>query len=157
MYYSLYNSPLGIITLYCEDNYLTGLYLEGQKNKIDNSKYLRNDDLKIFKDTKKWLDMYFAKEIPNLRIDIKLKGTEFQIKVWNQLQEVPYGKTVTYKDIRDKLDSSQRLSCRAVGNAINKNPISIIVPCHRVIGSNNKLVGYNGGIEYKKYLLNIEK
>lgn len=157
MYYSLYNSPLGNITLYCEDNYLTGLYLEGQKNKIDNSKYLRNDDLKIFKDTKKWLDMYFAKEIPNLRIDIKLKGTEFQMKVWNLLQEVPYGKTVTYKDIRDRLDSSQRLSCRAVGNAINKNPISIIVPCHRVIGSNNKLVGYNGGIEYKKYLLNIEK
>ncbi len=88
-------------------------------------------------------------------LSLSLKGTDFQIKDWNALLDIPYGETRTYKDIAIKIGNPK--SCRAVGLANHKNPISIIIPCHRVIGTNGKLTGYGGGIQIKKYLLEIEK
>lgn len=157
MYYSIYKSKIGDIKLYSDGKSLTNLYLTGQSNKLNDNDYLRNDNLEVFIKTKKWLDDYFSYGKPSIKIDIKLEGTTFQRKIWNILLEIPYGSTLTYKDVRDKADSTKKLSCQAVGNAIKKNPISIIVPCHRVIGTNNQLIGYNGGIKLKEYLLNIEK
>ena len=156
MYKSIYKSEIGNIYLISDGLYLTHLFIEGQNSKINLKTLKLNDNLEIFKSVKKWLDMYFNKEIPNINIKMKLNGTIFQRKVWKILKTIPYGKTITYKDIRNILDKTKKLSCQAVGNAINKNPISIIIPCHRVIGSNNKLIGYNGGINIKRYFLELE-
>lgn len=158
MYYSSkYNSKVGLITLICDGEYLTNLYIENQKYKLKTC--IENNNLQIFKDTKKWLDKYFNGDIPTINIKIKLEGTPFQKEVWNILTKIPYGKTITYKDIgltifnnRDK----NKIPYQAIGQAVGKNPISIIIPCHRVIGSNGNLTGYNGGIEIKEKLLKIE-
>ena len=98
---------------------------------------------------------YFSKKRKSFDIPIKLEGTEFQKRVWDALIQIPYGKTCTYKDIAEKIGNPK--ACRAVGGANNKNPIMIIVPCHRVIGKNGDLVGYAGGIEVKQKLLDLEQ
>ncbi len=97
---------------------------------------------------------FFSGKRTEFTIKYTLKGTEFQKKVWNALCDIPYGTTCSYKDIAKAIDNEK--ACRAVGLANNKNPISIIVPCHRVIGSNGNLVGYGGGLEMKQFLLHLE-
>lgn len=155
IYTSFYNSILGKIILYSEGENLTGLYFEGQKNfpKIEN--VITDNNIKIFKDTKKWLDEYFKGENPTIKnLSIKPNGTEFQLKVWQKLTEIPYGQTVSYSEIANILETK---SSRAIGNAVSTNPISIIIPCHRVIGKDGKLTGYAGGLDKKIQLLKIEK
>lgn len=112
-------------------------------------------ETELIKKTKEQLLEYFFHKRTNFDIQILLIGSDFQKKVWNTLIKIPYGETTSYKSIAEKINNPN--ASRAVGNANNKNPISIIVPCHRVIGIDKKLVGYAGGLEIKKFLLNIEQ
>lgn len=156
-FYSIYQSPLGSITLTSDGVALTGLYFEGE---TDTSSIVPKA-LDVFCDVKAWLDGYFVgKDLP-ITFPIRFTcGTAFSLTVWELLREIPYGKTVSYKELANKVACKlgvERMSAQAVGNAVGKNPISIIVPCHRVIGSNGKLVGYRGGLDKKEYLLRLEQ
>ena len=153
-YKTSYISPLGKITLISDGIYLTHLFIKGQKHRIDVSCISKKDDLLIFKETKDWLDQYFQKQNPITQINLKAEGTPFQKQVWSLLLTIPYGKTMTYKEIAQKI--SPTMSCQAVGQAVGHNPISIVVPCHRVIAASGKLTGYAGGIEVKRWLLTHE-
>lgn len=108
----------------------------------------------VMEETKRQLELYFCGELREFSIPLLPRGTEFQVKVWEALQKIPYGTTASYKDIAVAIGSPK--SCRAVGGANNKNPISIIIPCHRVIGADGKLVGYGGGLDIKEKLLHLE-
>ena len=160
-YISYYNSILGKILIISNEEEVTGLYFERAKfypKELD--KDIKETESAIIEKTKNWLDIYFKGENPNFNISIKPKGTEFQKEVWKLLCDIPYGNTVTYKDIAKRIAINKGIevmSSQAVGKANSKNPISIIIPCHRVIGVDKKLVGYSGGIERKQKLLEIEK
>ena len=160
-YICKYDSPVGEIKILSDGTFLKKLLIKGQGDVLENIKeYQYNDNLEIFKNTKKWLDMYFEGKEPKIDIPIKLEGTDFRINVWNKLLEIPYGKTVTYKNIADEIAKERnikKMSAQAVGGAVGHNPIAIIVPCHRVIGTDGSLVGYGGGINLKQKLLKIEK
>ncbi len=140
-----YDSPLGNITLASDGHSLTALQI-GQR--ISDS-----DILPVFDVTRRWLDIYFSGREPDFIPPIRLQGTPFQIKVWQQLQTIPYAATITYGDLARRLDIR---SAQAVGGAVGRNPIAIIIPCHRVIGSSGSLVGYAYGLECKRYLLELE-
>ena len=160
MYKSFYFSPLGKIVLLEENNYLTNRYFESQKNFEPEIKDIKEKDLKIFKETKKWLDCYFRGEIPDYTPELLLKGTEFQLEVWELLKNIQYGKITTYKEIAQTIAKKRgikKMSAQAIGGAISKNPVAIIIPCHRVIAQNGSLTGYAGGIKRKEELLKIEK
>jgi methylated-DNA-[protein]-cysteine S-methyltransferase len=135
---------------------LIGLWIKGQKYHGDNlfDAMAEKDDLPVFDDTKKWLDDYFAGKQPALlRLALAPIGGEFRQKVWRILCQIPYGKTSTYKDIAKEVKCK---SAQAVGGAVGHNPISIIIPCHRVVGVNGSLTGYAGGIKTKIKLLELE-
>ena len=177
MTYTTHDSPIGNITLASNGTALTGLWFEGQKHFVDTlaSDPKQNPDLPIFKQTRKWLDLYFAGESPDFIPPLAPKGTPFQQKVWELLLAIPYGNTVTYGEIAQRVvetqliaslqDASlkgaflpkQRMSAQAIGGAVGRNPIAIIIPCHRVIGANGTLTGYAGGLERKKHLLKLEQ
>lgn len=148
---AIYNSPLGPITLTSIGEVLTALKF----NPIDTIVTIDTKATKkIFQDTIRWLDIFFSGRQPDFTPQISLQGTDFQLRVWHALMEIPYGQTTTYGDL------ARRLGCRsaqAVGGAVGRNPIAVIVPCHRVIGSDGSLTGYAYGVEYKQYLLQIEK
>ena len=146
MYYNVYLSNIGNIVLESDGTYLVGLYFDEQIPSIIT-------DLKIFAETKNWLDIYFAGKNPNFKIPIKFRGTSFQIKVWQFLENIEYGKYTSYGDIAKNLNTSPR----AVGNAVGKNKIAIIIPCHRVLGKDKSLTGFAYGLDRKKYLLDLEK
>jgi len=112
-------------------------------------------ETKLIRKAKEQLDEYFNGERKEFTLPLEPKGTDFQRKVWQTLINISYGRTKTYKEIAAEVGNEK--ACRAVGMANNKNPIAIIIPCHRVIGSNNKLIGYAGGLELKERLLNLEK
>lgn len=155
LYKSIYKSPLGLLTLISDKDTLNYILFENDRFYENLKAKAIEKDLKIFTQTKLWLDKYFKGQNPNINeLNINPKGTIFQIKVWNILKTIPYGKTITYKEIAKKLNKPK--SYRAVGSAIGHNPIPIIIPCHRVIGANNKLTGYSGGIENKIKLLKLE-
>lgn len=139
-----------------KDKNLRGESLGHEKNKVSGEKIC---DDKILGETKKWLDLYFSGEEPNFTPKLKLEGTEFRRDVWKILLEIPYGETLTYKDIAEKLMASgkyERMSSQAVGGAVGHNPISIIIPCHRVVGTSGSLTGYAGGLARKVKLLELE-
>ncbi|MDR1796391.1 MAG: methylated-DNA--[protein]-cysteine S-methyltransferase [Clostridiales Family XIII bacterium] len=154
-------SPLGALTLACtaDGGALTGLWLEGQKYHGDAlfAAMPRKDDLPVFDAAKDWLSRYFAGEKPPVSgLPLRPEGTAFQQAVWRILLEIPYGGVSTYGDIARKIDLQRAgapTSARAVGGAVGRNPISIIIPCHRVIGADGSLTGYAGGIEKKSWLL----
>jgi len=156
------NSPIGKLTLCATKDALIGVWIEGQKYFCDTvSETIEKDDLKIFDETKKWLHEYFKGNKPKIK-DLKLApiGNEFRQRVWKILCEIPYGETITYGEIAEIIANEKgikRMSAQAVGGAVGHNPISIIIPCHRVVGKNGSLTGYAGGLEVKKYLLNLEK
>ena len=158
-----YHSPLGKITMAGEENYITGLWFDGQKYFADtlSPSYVYDEKrLPVFDRAKEWLDCYFTGKQPAFTPPLRLSGTPFRLMVWALLQEIPYGKTVTYKDIAEKIAARigrTRMSAQAVGGAVAHNPVSIIVPCHRVVGSNGSLTGYAGGISKKIELLTLEK
>lgn len=114
----------------------------------------------VIKEAVRWLDIYFSKREPNFVPKLRLSGTDFQIRVWKRLCEIPYGETISYEKIANELfteSSKTKMSPRAIGGAVRKNPIAIIIPCHRVIGKNGDLTGFSGGLEIKKRLLELEK
>lgn len=158
MYYlSNYSSPIGKIVLFSDDNFLIGLWFENQKYFASTLSYpFSNEENWIIKQAKKWLDLYFSNQKPNFNVPIKFIGSEFQKEVWTELLNINYGYTVSYGDIAKNISYKKKISPRAIGSAVGKNPISIIVPCHRVLGKNNKLNGYAGGLDRKKYLLQLE-
>ena len=162
-YINYYQSPLGKILLAADNIGLSGLWFEGQKYYASglDSEY-KMGDLPIFDVAKRWLDIYFEGREPEYMpsLHLSLFGTMFQVDVWRSLMKIPYGTTTTYGEIAQSINSQRnafKTSARAVGNAVGRNPISIIIPCHRVIGSNGKLTGYAGGIDRKKKLLELEK
>jgi methylated-DNA-[protein]-cysteine S-methyltransferase len=163
MYYTTtYPSPLGLITLACDGGNLVGLWIEGQKyhgGAISEAMITKND-MPVFAAAKKWLAKYFAGEKPAVsELPLAPIGGEFRRGVWGILCEIPYGKVITYGGIAKKMAAKMNkasMSSQAVGGAVGHNPISIIIPCHRVVGSNGSLTGYAAGIETKVKLLEWE-
>jgi len=159
-YTTTYQSPLGNILLAADDTGLTGLWFKGQKYfALHLDKEHEKRELPVFEQAKKWLDIYFSGREPDFKLTLHFMGTDFQNEVWELLYEIPYGKTTTYGDIARRFAEKRGLShmsAQAVGSAVGHNPISIIVPCHRVVGSNGSLTGYAGGINKKIKLLKLE-
>lgn len=154
-----YESPLGKITVSGEDEKITGLWFEGQKyfGSTLPEKY-EEKPLPVFEEAKKWLDIYFSGKAPDFTPPVKISGTDFKAAVLNELMSIPFGQTVTYKELAEAVakKTGRRTSARAVGAAVGRNPVSLIIPCHRVIGSDGSLTGYAGGIERKRFLLDME-
>lgn len=160
-YTDSYHSPLGDITLGSDGTNLTGLWFDGQKYFADTlgSEY-EEKQLPVFKEAKRWLDIYFRGESPDFTPPLSFNGSPFRLAVWEILLQIPYGGVMTYGEIAAVLAKRRGLStmsAQAVGGAVGHNPISIIVPCHRVVGSNGSLTGYAGGIDKKLKLLTLEK
>lgn len=157
-YINDYLSPVGRLFMTADDTALTGLYFETSATQHLASA-LPQKELPIFHRTRQWLDIYFSGKNPIFIPPFHLNGTLFQIEVWKLLLKIPYGQTTTYGEIaaqiaRQRGDS--HMSAQAVGQAVGRNPISIIFPCHRVIGKNGTLTGYAGGLDKKKQLLAFE-
>lgn len=160
-YIAKYKSPIGNITLASNGNELIGLWFDGQKFYADN---LTNEfiekNLEVFDQTKKWLDIYFSGENPSFTPPLSFFGiSSFRKRVWEIMLEVPFGKTITYGDIakRISIETGKKVSAQAVGGAVSHNSISLIIPCHRVVGKKGKLTGYAAGIDKKIKLLKLEK
>ncbi len=154
-YLSHYTSPLGEVLLAADDLGLTGLWFDGQKyfaQHLDSE--AKEADIPLFQEVKRWLDLYFSGEEPDFLPPVHLVGTAFQRRVWDVLLTIPYGETMTYGQIAAKLGCR---SAQAVGGAVGRNPISIIVPCHRVVGVDGSLTGYAGGVDKKIALLELER
>ena len=149
-----YESPLGGITLAGEDDALVGLWLEGQKHFASTlGPDVADGWLSVFGETVRWLDSYFRGTVPAFTPRLDLRGTPFRRAVWEALLGIPYGKTVSYGELAASLGTS----ARAIGGAVGHNPVSIIVPCHRVIGAEGRLTGYAGGLDLKVRLLELER
>ena len=155
-----YDSPLGGITLASDGNALTGLWFDGQKYFGDtlNQTY-EEKNLPVFVQTEQWLDKYFSSRESDFTPPLLLKTTPFRKMIWEILLTIPYGKTMTYGEIARQAAQRMglpRMSSQAVGGAVGHNAISIIIPCHRVVGSNGNLTGYAGGVDKKIKLLQLE-
>lgn len=154
-----YDSPLGGITLAGDGDVLTGLWFDGQKFFPGRPVY-GTEDIPAFAEAERWLDLFFSGRDPGFTPKIRLGGTPFRQAVWETLLTIPYGRTATYGEIADRVAERlclPRMSARAVGGAVGHNPVSLIVPCHRVIGKGGSLTGYAGGTERKRRLLEMEK
>ncbi len=157
LYQTFYNSPLGKLIIVANAKQVVCLNFVGQNNYLNkiNVEIIKNDNLEIFELTKKWLELYFCSAIPDFNVPVLLNGTEFQKSVWDIISSVKYGQTISYSNIA-KLLNKPPIAARAIGNAVSKNPILLIVPCHRVINSNGVIGGYAAGVERKKSLLELE-
>jgi methylated-DNA--[protein]-cysteine S-methyltransferase len=155
-----YKSLLGEIVIASDGAAITGLWFVEQRHfDIGLEGYITDKDLPIFDEVSHWLDIYFTGNNPGEIPAVRMNGTPFQMEVWRILQTVPYGKLITYREMAEYIAQKRnivKMSAQAVGNAVGRNPISILVPCHRVIGSNGKMTGYAGGIEKKVKLLKLE-
>lgn len=155
-----YASPLGGITVAASENAVTGLWFDGQKY-FGATLSLAHEEknIPVFDSADLWLDMYFGGKVPDFTPPIFFKGTDFRMAVWEVLLKIPYGKTVTYGEIAAEIAERRgvpRMSAQAVGNAVGRNPISLIIPCHRVVGAYGSLTGYAGGTDKKAKLLELE-
>lgn len=160
-YTNHYQSPLGGILLAGDETGLTGLWFDGEKYFADHldPEHVEKD-LPLFRETKRWLDIYFSGSEPGFMPPLHMTGSLFQLAVWEILRKIPYGSTTTYGEIARMIAAQKglhRMSAQAVGGAVGHNEISIIVPCHRVVGANGSLTGYAGGISKKAKLLALEK
>ena len=149
MQYRGISSPLGSILLQCNDHAITGLWLDRELPGGTNSKEL------LLLRAQTWLDAYFRGENPALDLPLEPEGTDFQKEVWQILLTIPYGGSMTYGEIAARL--GHRMSAQAVGGAVGRNPIALMIPCHRVLGAKGALTGFGYGLERKKQLLNLEK
>ena len=160
-YISRYDSPLGRITLAGDGSALTGLWFDGQKHRADTPEQIHEEAaLPVFEEARRWLDLYFSGRIPDFTPQLCLRGTAFRRTVWEILMTIPYGKTMTYGEVAERTAAAMhlpRMSARAVGGAAGSNPVSLIIPCHRVVGAGGRLTGYAGGIDRKARLLEMEK
>lgn len=158
-YTTQYVSPLGPLLLSSDGENITGLWFTGQK-------YFGRtlgacpceQELPVFDEARHWLDLYFSGNEPPRQPPLAAQGSDFQKAVWRILCHVPYGRTTTYRKIAEELEAvtQRRVAAQAVGGAVGHNPISIFIPCHRVVGSNGSLTGYAGGVEKKRWLLELE-
>lgn len=157
---ALYESPLGTYVMAEEGGALVGLWLRGQKYFPPELPPLGSGEGETFARTRRWLDAYFAGERPEPgELELRPRGSAFAREVWKLLLEIPYGQTVTYGQLAKELAQRrglERMSAQAVGGAVGHNPISIIIPCHRVLGAKGQLTGYAGGLEIKRRLLELE-
>lgn len=155
-YAAHYDSPLGGITLGSDGTVLIGLWFDGQKHfgSTFGTQAAIPAELPIFDETRRWLDAYFSGNKPDCAPLMSLRGTAFLQCVWTGLQTIPYGQTVTYGELARRLGIR---SAQAVGGAVGRNSISIIVPCHRVVGAGGNLTGYAGGLDRKRKLLQLEQ
>ena len=154
IHYICYASPLGMLTVAAEDEKLTALVIEGQKY-ADRCLFGadREKETPVLRAAGLWLDQYFDGQNPDVAVlPLAPKGTDFQKRVWKALMTIPYGHTVSYGELAEKLGSS----ARAVGMAVGRNPLSILIPCHRVLGADGSLTGYAGGLANKEKLLKLE-
>lgn len=160
IYTCTYLSPLGDILLASDETGLTGLWFEGQKyfaDTLPDERILQ--ETPILKETKRWLDIYFSGKKPEFTPPLHPAGSAFRQQVWQILLQIPYGQTVTYGEIARRLKEKQNtshMSAQAVGGAVGHNEVSIIIPCHRVVGTSGSLTGYAGGIDKKIALLQLE-
>lgn len=154
-YTAHYDSPLGGITLGSDGEALIGLWFDGQKFFADvlDVEHEERPYLPVFEDARRWLDEYFSEQEPQFMPPIAFRGSEFRQTVWKKLLEIPYGQTVTYGQLALTLGCK---SAQAVGGAVGHNPLTLIVPCHRVVGAAGSLTGYAGGIDRKIRLLQME-
>lgn len=152
-----YASPLGGLLLAADEQGLIGLWFDGARHFAANLPEAREEKrTPILDETARWLDDYFSGGQPDFTPPLHLIGSAFRLRVWARLLEIPYGQTTTYGALAKRLNAG-RMSAQAVGGAVGHNPISIIVPCHRVVGTNGSLTGYAGGLERKIRLLEIEQ
>ena len=160
-YTTHYESPLGGILLAADEEGLTGLWFDGEKYYAKNlAPDHREGRCPVFEEVNRWLDIYFTGREPDFMPPIHMIGSAFQISVWRILRKIPYGKTTTYGAIANEIAALRgltRMSAQAVGGAVGHNEISIIIPCHRVVGGNGSLTGYAGGIDKKAALLKLEQ
>ena len=159
-YTAHYQSPLGGITIAGADDALTGLWFDGQKYFADTliGRHMEGN-LPILLEARRWMDIYFSGKCPDFTPKLTLRGSNFRKAVWLIMCTIPYGQTMTYKEIANKIAKErgiERMSAQAVGGAVGHNPISLIIPCHRVIGAKGSLTGYAGGIDKKIWLLKRE-
>lgn len=160
-YVCMIPSPVGRLTVASDGLNVTGLWLEGQKYyaaTLEESTV--EQEIPVFYDVKHWLDTYFKGKQPDFSVPLAPAGSDFRKSVWKILCDIPYGKVTTYGSIAKQLEkesNGKQVSARAVGGAVGHNPISILIPCHRVVGSNNSLTGYAGGIDKKVQLLKLER
>ena len=156
-----YQSPLGGMTMTSDGTSLIGLWFDGQKYFADTiEKSTPQKDLPIFKQTDKWLDIYFSAKSPEFTPPLTMHTTPFRKCVWEIMLTIPFGRTMTYGEIADKIAKQkgiEKMSAQAIGGAVGHNSISLIIPCHRVVGSNGNLTGYAGGLDKKIKLLEIER
>lgn len=156
-----YKSSIGNITMASDGDGLCGLWFDGQKyfaSTVNGETEER--ELPVFEQTKKWLDIYFSGKEPDFTPKLSLNGSEFRRSVWDILLTIPYGSVMSYGEITKLIAQKNgvaKMSAQAVGGAVGHNPVSIIVPCHRVVGTNGNLTGYAGGIDKKISLLKLEK
>lgn len=154
-------SPIGMLTISSDGSNVTGLWLENQKYYAAAlTEESREQDLPLFNNVRQWLDCYFSGSEPAITLPLAPQGNPFRQSVWKILCEIPYGAVTTYGAIAKQLaeqNEKKRMSAQAVGGAVGHNPISIIIPCHRVVGSDGSLTGYGGGLYRKIRLLQLEK
>lgn len=161
-YYDVYDSPVGKLTIASNEQSIVGLWLDGQKYYMDvlEGEECQKKETEAIKLAKNWLDRYFGEERPQIdELPIELIGSDFRKQVWQILSEIPYGEVVTYGDIAKRMAEQrgiEKMSARAVGGAVGRNPISVIIPCHRVVGADGSLTGYSGGVSIKARLLAFE-
>lgn len=150
-----YDSPLGGITLASDGEALVGLWFDGQKYYFAglSSDYEERIGLEVFDIARRWLDVYFSGGVPDFVPALRMRGTAFQKRAWEALLTIPYGQVITYGEMVRRIDCT---SARAVGGAVGRNPISLIIPCHRVVGADGSPTGYAGGTDRKKWLLAME-
>jgi methylated-DNA-[protein]-cysteine S-methyltransferase len=156
--YTTYESPLGQILLASDGYSLTGAYFSGRKHEPvpaqDDDRQM-DGNLPLFQEVSRQLREYFAARRMDFHVPLRFRGTPFQVDVWRALLEIPAGQTMSYGELADRL--GRRNAVRAVGGAVGRNPISIVVPCHRVVGGDGSLTGYAGGLDRKRVLLDLER
>lgn len=159
-YTTSYQTPLGQILLAADETGLTGLWFEGAKHYgagLDPEH--EEKDMPVFETVRNWLDLYFAGKQPDYMPPLHLAGSSFRLRIWELLLQIPYGQTMTYGELAGKIAKERgiaRMSAQAVGGAVAHNPVSIIIPCHRMVGADGSLTGYAGGIPRKIALLKLE-
>lgn len=159
MYLQKYSCPMGQLLLAADDSALVQLRFDAEKQLGSLPKDISFVETPVLQAAKRWLNIYFSGQEPDFMPPLRPTGTDFQQKVWQLLRQIPYGETTTYGEIARTLAVQQgqsRMSAQAVGGAVGRNPIAILIPCHRVIGASGKLTGYAGGLDKKRFLLSNE-
>ncbi len=155
IHYTYFDSPIQTILLTAEHDALTGLYMVEHKHSREiDTEWIEEEQAVPFPEAKRQLSAYFAGNLTDFDLPLAPRGTSFQQLVWAELQRIPYGTTLTYGELAARISNPK--ASRAVGLANGRNPLSIVIPCHRVIGANGKLVGYGGGLARKEMLLSLE-